>query len=95
MDEVRWQVNDTNMMQLRKRQMQIVKRLMCHRSSLSLDVLRLFVSSFSPNKPAGLRVNSLGLCLSYITSGLKWCSRAQKASPFLQEVVKLVIFTPR
>lgn len=31
----------------------------------------------------------------YITSGLKWCSRAQKASPFLQDVVKLVIFTPR
>lgn len=31
----------------------------------------------------------------YITSGLKWCSRAQKARPFLHEVVKLVIFTPR
>lgn len=32
---------------------------------------------------------------TYIKSGLKWCNIAQKDKPFLHEVVKLVIFTPR
>lgn len=32
---------------------------------------------------------------TYIKSGLKWCNIAQKDKPFLQDVVKLVIFTPR
>lgn len=32
--------------------------------------------------------------LTYIKSGLKWCTTAQNASPFLQEVVKFVTLTP-
>lgn len=32
---------------------------------------------------------------TYIKSGLKWCKIAQKDKPFLHDVVKLVIFTPR
>src|SRR5688572_18396632 len=32
---------------------------------------------------------------TYMSSGLKWCSMAQNASPFLQDVVMLTMFTPR
>lgn len=32
--------------------------------------------------------------LTHIKSGLKWCTTAQKAIPFLQDVVKFVTLTP-
>lgn len=44
-----------------------------------------------------IKVKTLG-CVSrmtYIFSGWKWCRMAQKARPFLQDVLKLVTFTPR
>lgn len=65
------------------------------------NVLRLaqVITSLRPvSQEVNLNIvmlNGMREIFSYITSGLKWCSRAQKARPFLQEVVKFVIFTPR
>lgn len=59
-----------------------------------LHILIWFMAHASQNNGLKLQIFPLYRKHAYTRSGRKWCTTAQKAIPFLQEVVRLVTLTP-